>query len=515
MYDAAIVGGGMAGVATALRLQAHGLSTVVLEAHGQPGGCAGFFRRKGFSFDVGATTLVDFGPGGVGGELLESAGMMPIDGETLPGYVAWLPDRTVTLHRDPASWTRERHRALGDTPAHRDLWQLLDRLAGVFWRASRCGIRLPIRGAADAIRAARAVGMGNLPLVRYLSWTMADALRAHGLRHDQALAGLLAMLIEDTVHSSVAEAPLINAALGITIRGAGLTRARGGMRGFWSGLIAQYRRLGGELRVGCAVERVARHGAAYRVKARRGVVSASQVIAAVPATLAARLGPAPVAAALAPYLRRDRSAMGGALAVFLGVPEREVAGQAFTHHQLLHDYTQPLGEGNNMFVSVSAAGDAESAPLGYRAVMISTHCDLGPWEGLAPEAYQAKKQQAGERLITLARRIYPELGRDAAVCEFATPRTYERYTGRPRGAVGGVRQTLANANQQAIPHDLGVPGYWLVGDSTWPGLGTVACCLGSRLVAEGVLACARRRSRVLHPTSPRVPGAANAIRDAS
>jgi phytoene dehydrogenase-like protein len=168
-----------------------------------------------------------------------------------------------------------------------------------------------------------------------------------------------------------------------------------------------------------------------------------------------------------------------------------------------------------MFVSVSGAGDTESAPLGYRAVMISTHCELGPWEGLAPEVYQAKKHQAGERLITLARRIYPQLGRDAAVCEFATPRTYERYTGRPRGAVGGVRQTLANANQHAIPHDLGVPGYWLVGDSTWPGLGTVACCLGSRLVAEGVLACARRRTRVFHSRTHRVRGATNAICDAS
>ena len=62
-------------MATAARLQARGLATVVLEAHGQPGGCAGFFRRKGFSFDVGATTLVDFGPGGVGGELLESVGL--------------------------------------------------------------------------------------------------------------------------------------------------------------------------------------------------------------------------------------------------------------------------------------------------------------------------------------------------------------------------------------------------------------------------------------------------------
>jgi C-3',4' desaturase CrtD len=507
MYDAAIIGGGIAGVATALRLQARGLATVVLEAHGQPGGCAGFFRRKGFSFDVGATTLVDFEPGGVGGELLESVGITPIEGEALPGYVAWLPDRTLTLHRDPASWSQERLKALGDTPAHRSFWDLLDRLAEVFWRASRVGVKLPIAGLADAIRAIRAVGLGELPLVRYLRWTLADALRAHGLADDRPLVGLLGMLVEDTVHSSVTRAPLINAALGITIRGAGLTRARGGMRGFWQTLIARYRQLGGELRVGCPVNRVERHKDDFQVTTRRGVVTAVQVVAAIPANLAAGLGPEPVAEGLAPYIRRDAPAMGGAAAVFLGVPEIEVAGQAFTHHQLLHDYAQPLGNGNNMFVSVSAPGDTDSAPTGYRAVMISTHCELGPWERLAPEMYLAKKRDLGERLITLARRVYPELGRHADVCEVATPRTYERFTGRPRGAVGGVRQTLANTNQHAIPHDLGVPGYWLVGDSTWPGLGTVACCLGSRLVAEGVLASANRRTHAPRRTNARSRGA--------
>jgi C-3',4' desaturase CrtD len=492
MYDAAIIGGGIAGVATAMRLQARGLATVVFEAHGQPGGCAGFFRKKGFAFDVGATTLVDFGPGGVGGELLESVGMMTIEGEELPGYVAWLPDRIVTLFRDRASWSRERLKALGDTPGHRSLWRLLDRLADVFWRASREGVKLPIRGVADAIRAARAVGLGEWPLARYLGWTVADALRAHSLGHDRALVGLLAMLIQDTTHSSVAEAPLINAALGITIRGAGLTRARGGMRGFWNGLITHYRHLGGELRVGCPVEWVEGHEGAYRVTTRRGIVAASQIVAAVPAPLAARLGPERVAEALAPYVRRDVAALGGAAVVFLGIPEHEVSDQVFTHHQLLYDYAQPLGDGNNLFVSVSAPGDTDSAPAGYRAAMISTHCELGPWEDLAPDAYTERKREVGDRLITLARRIYPELGRGAVVCEIATPRTYERFTRRPRGAVGGVRQTLANTNQHAIPHDVGVPGYWLVGDSTWPGLGTVACCLGSRLVAEGVLAGARR-----------------------
>src|SRR5258705_11982851 len=110
MYDVAIIGAGIAGMATAARLQARGMSTIVFESHGQPGGCAGFFRRRGFAFDVGATTLVDFEPGGVGGELLERIGMPPVEGEALPGYVAWLPDRRVTLYREPTAWAAERVR---------------------------------------------------------------------------------------------------------------------------------------------------------------------------------------------------------------------------------------------------------------------------------------------------------------------------------------------------------------------------------------------------------------------
>lgn len=499
MYNVAIVGGGIAGMATAARLQAQGLTTIVFEAHGQPGGCAGYFRRRGFSFDVGATTLVDFEPGGVGGELLESIGMPPVVGHQLPGYVAWLPDRRVTLHRDPTAWSVERLKALGDSPAHRRFWALMDRLAKVFWQASRHGVKLPFTCLDDVLRAVRAVGASGLPLTRYLRWTMGDALVAHGLANDRPLVGLLAMLIEDTVHSTVAQAPLVNAALGITIRGAGLTRAKGGMRGFWPSFMAHYRAMGGQLKLGCPVERITGTEGNYVLQTRRGLFRAQQVVSSLPTPLTARIGPSSIARRLQSFLDRDEKASGGAIVVFLGVPDEEVAGQPFTHHQLLQDYTLPLGNGNNMFVSVSDPGDTASAPAGHRAVMISTHCDLESWEGLSADEYQTRKSDIGRRLIAFARRVYPNLAEQPVVCEVATPRTYERFTSRPRGAVGGVRQTLANSNQRAIPHDVGVPGFWLAGDTTWPGLGTVACVLGSRIVAEGVLARSVRLGRVVPP----------------
>jgi C-3',4' desaturase CrtD len=501
MYDAAIIGGGISGMATAARLQAKGLRTIVLEAHGRPGGCAGYFCRKGFAFDVGATTLVDFEPGGVGGELLDSIYLRLPDSEQLPGYVAWLPDRKVTLHRDQLQWGYERLTALGNSPAHHQFWNLMDKLAGAFWNASRKGARLPLRNPADVLHNLRALGLNNLPLGRYLRWTMGDALRAFGLRDDQPLCALLAMLIEDTVHSTLDTAPLVNAALGITIRGAGLTRHKGGMMGFWKRFVAHYRSLGGELRTGTRVEFVSGRQGAFSILTARGTFEAAQVVSAVPAQVTAQIAPTFMAKSLRSYLRRDEQARGSAIVVFLGVPESEVSSQAFTHHQLFQDYRQPLGNGNNMFVSVSSPGDTQSAPPGFRAVMISTHCDLEAWQGLSPAEYEAQKQAIAKLLLAYARRVYPNLGEQAVVCETGTPRTYEHFTGRPQGAVGGVRQTLRNSNQNTIPHDVGPAGFWMVGDSTWPGLGTVACVLGSKIVAEGVIRTASRlrsASTVLH-----------------
>lgn len=321
MKDVAIIGAGIAGMATATRLQKQGLSTVVFEAHGQPGGCAGFYRRKGFSFDVGATTLVDFAPGGVGAEWLESIGMPHLEGEGLPGYLAWLLDRIVTLHRDHARWSGERLATLGNTPAHRAFWRLLDQLAHTFWRASRAGIKLPMQNMQDLVKNVYTLGPLGIPLARYLYWTMGDALCSFGLRDDRPLVGLLSMLIEDTVHSTVDQAPLINAALGVTIRGAGQTRATGGMRGFWLQLSAHYRAMGGELRVGCRVEQISGNRGNFCISTRRGFFQAAQVVSALPAALTAHLALTLAERPLRPYLQRDAGAQGGACAVFLGVPE--------------------------------------------------------------------------------------------------------------------------------------------------------------------------------------------------
>ncbi len=503
-FDVAIIGGGIAGLSTAARLQARGRRTVVLEAHSTVGGCAGYFRHRGFSFDVGATTFVDFAAGGAGAEFCEEIGMT-LDGEVLPGYVAWMPDRMVTLHRDQAPWHAERIRAFGsETTA---FWELLDHVADVLWRVSRTGIRMPMRTPRDVFTGAMAMRPSEWPLARYLTWTMEDALRHCGIERHQSLRALLGMLVQDTVHSTVEDAPFINAALGVTIRGAGLTRPTGGARGFFQQLVEAYERLGGELRMRTVVDRVARNGSGFVVHVGGGVIAADRVVSTLPAHNTALLGLTEVRDALEPQLDPTRRRLGGALVLHLGVPDREVANQSFTHHQILDRYETAGQDASNIFISVSAQDDVLSAPVGHRAVMISTHCELDAWQCTGDE-YAERKQVATDHLLRLARRVYPNLGQHGGFIQLGTPQTYARFTRRWQGAVGGFKQTRQNSNQHSLPAKLGVPGFHLAGDSTWPGLGTVAAILASRNLALDIAGpSTRARIPVRLPTlAPAITG---------
>ena len=91
---------------------------------------------------------------------------------------------------------------------------------------------MPIRTVVDLFAAARALSPHDWPLLRYLRWTLDDALSWASLRHDARLRAFMAMVVQDTVHSDPSVAPLVNSCLGLSIRGA-IARPYGGMFGFW------------------------------------------------------------------------------------------------------------------------------------------------------------------------------------------------------------------------------------------------------------------------------------------
>ncbi|WP_315761529.1 phytoene desaturase [Sphingomonas sp. Y38-1Y] len=57
MKTAAVIGSGFGGLALAIRLQAAGVATTIVEARDKPGGRAYYWERDGFTFDAGPTVI--------------------------------------------------------------------------------------------------------------------------------------------------------------------------------------------------------------------------------------------------------------------------------------------------------------------------------------------------------------------------------------------------------------------------------------------------------------------------
>ena len=128
-----------------------------------------------------------------------------------------------------------------------------------------------------------------------------------------------------------------------------------------------------------------------------------------------------------------------------------------------------------------------AAPEGKRAVTISTHTNLSEWWRLFENdrpAYEERKIEYTERILERAELALPDLRANIELALPGTPVTFQRFTRRERGWVGGFPQThLLRAWGPRIAENL-----WMVGDSIFPGQSFPAVALGGMRVANALLA---------------------------
>jgi phytoene dehydrogenase-like protein len=185
---------------------------------------------------------------------------------------------------------------------------------------------------------------------------------------------------------------------------------------------------------------------------------------------------------------RTRPPTWGAFTLYLGLTEAGLPANWPDHHQVVVDPTRPLGEGNSVFISLSPASDARRAPPGMRAATLSTHTAIAPWwaaERQGAAAYAELKALYTERLLRAAEHALPGLRSSIKLSLPGTPLTFEYYTGRAGGMVGGFPQTSLF---KVRGPGTGVANLWLVGDSIFPGQSTAGATLGGMRVAAAVQA---------------------------
>jgi phytoene dehydrogenase-like protein len=369
--------------------------------------------------------------------------------------------------------------------------------------------RLPLRSPGDLVHDLGILGPPGLLAGLTSLVTLADLLRLLGLGSDRPLRAFVAMLLQDTAQAGPETVPLANAAACLQAYRRGLSRPRGGMRALVEGIGSRFAALGGTLRTATLVDRVEpgdspAGGFLVHTRRRSAPLRARQVVFNLPLDRAATLLGRGLDGQLARHELKSRAAW-SAVTGYVAIARDAVPDDSPLFHHVLQSYDGPIHDGNNVLVSLSPPGDDGYGPPDVRVATLSTHTRPADWAELDRASHAARKAEFRARLLAALGRALPEAPARLWHLELGTPRSFARYTRRTHGAVGGPPVARHNSNLLAVHPGVLGPGLWLVGDSVFPGQGTLATVLSAIRVVEQTsgVSWQRQREAAVHCPRPR------------
>jgi len=137
----------------------------------------------------------------------------------------------------------------------------------------------------------------------------------------------------------------------------------------------------------------------------------------------------------------------------------------------------------NYHLLINSNADPTLAPKGKATVTLITFADNQYFPERGAKEYLQKKKDFAEELIKKAEKAIPNISKHIIVQDAATPRTFERYTSMPEGAVYAFDQSIGVKRPY---FKTPIKGLYLVGASTFPGGGIEAVVMSGIICANDV-----------------------------
>jgi phytoene desaturase len=244
---AIVIGSGFGGLALAIRLQSAGIETTIVEARDKPGGRAYHWQKDGFTFDAGPTVITD--PDCLrelwqlsGRDMAEDVTLDPV----MPFYRLNWPDGTnFDYSNDNASLTAEIAKLdPGDVAGYQ---RFLDYSANVYREGYLKLGHVAFLDFASMLKAAPA-------LARYQAWRSVYSIVSSYVRNEKLREALSFHTL--LVGGNPMTTSSIYALIHKLEKDGGVWFARGGTNRLVAGMVAQFERLGGTVRLGDPVAEI-------------------------------------------------------------------------------------------------------------------------------------------------------------------------------------------------------------------------------------------------------------------
>ena len=479
-WDSIVIGSGLGGLVTASQLASKGAKVLVLEQYKIPGGSGGSFKRKGFTFDVGASMIFGFGNKGYTNLLTRALKDVGQECETIPDptQLAYhLPDNLeISVDRDYKKFVTK----LIELFPHEE--KGINHFYKTCWDVFNCLDSMPLLSIEDPkylMKVFFKSPLSCLGLARWLPVNAGDVARRY-IKDPK----LLKFIDIECFCWSVMPAdltPMINAGMVFSDRHyGGINYPKGGVGIIAEKLVIGIENHGGEIRYNSRVKKII-----FEKEIAIGVSleNNEQIFGKTIVSNSTRwdtFGGEGINDPLVEEAKTPQSEITwkkrykpspSFLSLHLGVNVDSIPSQTHCHHLLLDKWEDMEDEQGVTFLSIPTLLDPTLAPSGSHIVHAFTPSSMDYWEGLSNKEYLAKKKKDGEKLISKLEKLFPNLNQNILHKEIGSPRTHKRFLSRNGGSYGPIPSMRLPGLLPMPFNTTKIKGLYCVGDSCFPGQG--------------------------------------------
>lgn len=489
MKTAAVIGSGFGGLALAIRLQAAGIATTIVEARDKPGGRAYYWEKDGFTFDAGPTVIT--APEALqelwalsGHDMAEDVELVPVN----PFYRLNWPDGTnFDYTNDDTVLAREIGKLdPGDIEGYA---RFLDYSRGVYEEGY---VKLGSKAFLDfasMIKAAPA-------LAKYQAWRSVYSIVAGFVKNEKLRQALSFHTL--LVGGNPMKTSSIYALIHKLERDGGVWFAKGGTNRLVAGMVRQFERLGGTVRLNDPVVSIETLGdRATGLTTKSGwhldvdmIASNADLMHSYKDLLsgsrsAKRTGAKLERKKFSPSLFVVHFGIKG---TWPGIPHHMILFGPRYQGLLADIYDHGvLSEDFSLYLHHPTVTDPSMAPEGH-----STFYALAPvpHQGKFPADWDAIKETYERRILDeIGRRLIPDI-HERIVTKFSyTPADFTRDLSAHLGSAFSLEPVLTqSAYFRAHNRDDHIPNLYFVGAGTHPGAGIPGVVGSAKATAELMLA---------------------------
>lgn len=473
MFDTVVVGAGVGGITSALLASQTDKKVLLLEQHSLLGGCSSYFRRGPYAFDVGATTLSGLLPHQPLGELQELLGLKFPVVKVDPGiHFHFSSGREISRFSDFDQWQKELQKIQASNP---ELWHHLEKIEAKAWKVLK-SLR-PFEGInSELIK--KSINPDVLSLLPYFLMSAEMDLK----RFDSSGEDFWELVNGVDLISAQAFAHQIPAFVGAM----SLTYPKetyypwGGMKGLMEFCEGELLKRNVLIRKKTRVIKLREEKnhlvltteSGEEIEARKVIFNLTHW--ALESLLENKQQ----------MQREVKKRAEGPAAFCVYFATRLSEPMKNLYHQV-HLKNPSL---TNYFISFSHPDDHSRAPRGEQTVTLSTHVDPKDWSHLSTEEYLFFKKKMTDLMIGDFQNRFTPL--EIKHLTSGTPQTFESYTGRPMGMVGGLPLLYGQGPWEFLLPEVAPERIFRVGDTVFPGQGWVGVVAGALNLHE--MLCKKR-----------------------